>query len=410
VLPEFAPIRQYVSTEQIENVEETVRAGLQRLLLASRIKPGMSVAIGLGSRGIVCLPKILRVLLDELNHLGARPFLVPAMGSHGGGTPHGQRQVLESYGFVPPEFDLPIISAPETLKLGLTPSGMPVYFDAQAARADAIFWINRIKEHTAFKGSWESGLCKMLAVGFGKAHSAETLHAYGLKAGIPEAAQFAIGHLPLVAGIAIVENGRHQPAHISVIPAENVLEEEPKLLELARRMIPKIPFEPLDLLVVQKMGKDISGTGMDLNVIGMWRRTGGEVSPRIKVIAVLDLTETTHGNATGIGHADLIPRRLYEKIDLSATYKNCLTAQNLAGAKIPMTMENDQEVLKTGLLGAEPETARVVLVQDTLNLETLWVSSALLREISNRADLEILGPARPLVFTETGQLILEGTL
>jgi len=404
----FAPVRQQVSTERIADVTATTRQGLRSLPLDARVRPGMRIAIALPSRGISCMAQVVRVVIEELRALNAQPFLLPAMGSHGGGTAQGQREVLEGYGLGEDATGVPIISSLETMQIGTAENGMPVFADRHTAQADGIIAINRIKEHTAFKARWESGLLKILAVGLGKPRGAAEIHNWGLVDAMPAAARIVLAKLPVVAGIGIVENGHHQAARIAVIPAERIEADEPALLDLARRFTPRIPtaFEPLDLLIVQEMGKDISGTGMDLNVVGMWRRTGGPVSPLISVIAVLDLTPNSHGNAIGVGHCDLISQRLRDKIDIAATYTNCLTSHNLAGAKIPITLPTDRQVIEAGLLGVAPERARAVLIRNTLTLDVIWVSEALLPMISATPMLEQIGEPQPLAFNAHDALIV----
>jgi hypothetical protein len=401
----LAPVRQIVASETIQDVAATVTAGLAALPLAQRVQPGMRVAVGVGSRGISSIREVVKTTVDTLLALGAKPFLVPAMGSHGGGTATGQRSVLEEYGMGEPDLGVPIRSSLETIQLGTTAAGMPVYFDAHAAQADAIIVANRIKPHTSFRSRWESGLFKIIAVGLGKQRGAETIHAWGIEEAMPAAARLILGKMPIVAGIGIVENGYHQAAHVQVIPAGRIEEEEPPLLEIAKAYLPRIPLEPLDLLIVQEMGKNISGTGMDLNIIGMWRRNGGLIQPLIRRLAVLDLTEGSHGNATGVGYADLIPERLRAKVDWPATYTNCLTSVNYAGARQPITLASDQDVVRTGLASLDPATARVVYIQNTLELEIFWVSPALLNEIDEHPTLAQIGEAQPLSFDTDGSLI-----
>lgn len=397
-------VKQEVASEQVGDVVTTVRAGLQALPLKNLVKPGMQIAIGVGSRGISCLYDVVATLVRELSELGARPFLLPAMGSHGGGTADGQQQVLEGYGLTQERLGVSIHNSMETVQIGTTPAGMRVYFAKEAAGADGIVVVNRIKEHTAFKGRWESGLMKMLAVGLGKVEGATEIHNWGVRSAMPVAARLILEQMPVLAGVAIVENGHHQPAQIAVLPAAQIEEEEPVLLDRARALMPRIPLEPLDLLVVGEMGKNISGTGMDLNVIGMWRRTGGPVSPQFERIAVLDLTETSHGNAIGVGHGDLITRRLYDKIDFDATYTNSLTSHNLAGGKIPIVLPSDRAAIEAGLAGVDSERARLLLIRNTLELEQIWVSQPLLPAVEASPRLTVNGAPRPLPFTREGEL------
>jgi hypothetical protein len=398
------PVRQQVSGQHVADVAAEVHAGLEALPLRDRVQPAMRVAVAVGSRGITCLTTVVETVLEALRELGADPFLVPAMGSHGGGTAEGQRAVLESYGLHPDITGAPILSDMEAIEIGTTPEGIRVYFDRHAAGADAIIAVNRIKEHTAFKGRWESGLLKIIAVGLGKARGAAEIHNRGVREAMPAAARLILKKMPVIAGVGIIENGYHQPARIAVLPAERIEAEEPALLDLARQLMPRIPFEPLDLLVVKEMGKDISGTGMDLNVIGMWRRTGGPVEPLIDTVAVLELTGNSHGNAIGVGHADLISQRLRDQIDQVATDLNCLTSHNLPGGKIPITLGTDRQVIAAGLAGIPAEQARVLFIRNTLALEMMWASAALLPAVAASPALTIAGPGKLLPFTPSGAL------
>ena len=402
--PNLAPVRQHLTSDHIADVTAYVRAQIMASPLRQRIQPGARVAIGLGSRGIGSIRDVVAPLVESLLTWGAQPILIPAMGSHGGGTAEGQREVLIGYGLA--ELGIPVLSNMESVQIGTTPEGMPVYTDINAAQADAIIVVNRIKPHTAFRNHWESGLMKMLAVGFGKERGAATIHGWGLRDAMPAAARVVLAQLPVVAGIGIVENGEHQPVAIEVIPAEQIEADEPALLTLAWQHLPRIPLEPLDLLVLQEIGKDISGTGMDLNVVGMWRRTGGAPQPDFRVITALDLTANSHGNAVGVGYCDLIPQRLADKIDRQATYTNCLTAGNFNGAKLPITLPTDRDVISTALPRTASSQARMVIARNTLDLGLLWVSESLLPQLGAIPTLEQIGPPQPIVFDATGQLQL----
>lgn len=402
--PKLAPVRQHLTTDHIADVAAHVQAQLAASALQESVKPGMRVAIGLGSRGVSCIRDVVTPLVETLLTWGAQPFLVPAMGSHGGGTAEGQREVLIGYGLA--KLGVPILSNMESTEIGTTPEGMPVYTDINAAQADGIIVVNRIKPHTAFRNHWESGLMKMLAVGLGKERGAATIHGWGLRDAMPAAARVALEKLPVIAGIGIVENGEHQPAAIEVIPAAQIEAREPALLKLAWEHLPRIPLEPLDLLVLQEIGKDISGTGMDLNVVGMWRRTGGLPEPDFRVITALDLTPNSHGNAVGVGYCDLIPQRLADKIDRHVTYTNCLTAGNFNGGKMPITLPTDRDVISAALPRTNPAHARVVVTRNTLDLGLLWVSESVLPQIEPVATLEQIGPPQSMVFDAAGQLSL----
>lgn len=402
----ITPIRQQLADIKVDNVAAEVRQGLQALKLGNYVRPEMRIAIAVGSRGIFCLPEVARTIIEELIALGAEPFFVPAMGSHGSATAEGQRTILEESGLRFESLPVPILSSMETVQIGSTPQGMPVFLDVHAHKADGIFAINRIKPHTSFRGRWESGLMKILAIGLGKARGAAEIHKWGIRDAMPAAARVILAQTPVIAGIGIVENGYHQPARIDVLPASRIEAEEPALLDLARQFLPGIPLEPLDLLIVQQMGKDISGTGMDPNVIGMWRRAGGPIEPFFKIVAVLDLTPRSHGNAIGVGFADLIPARLREAIDLDATYTNCLTARNFPAARIPLTLPTDREVLRAGLMGTAEKVARIAIIRNTLNLDVLWVSQPLMKEVHTSPMLKSIGPAQPMSFTADGRFLM----
>ncbi|MEX1019738.1 MAG: lactate racemase domain-containing protein [Litorilinea sp.] len=408
-LPAFAPIRQSLTTAAITDLPGHLRPQLDALLADVSHLPdlrGKRIAVGVGSRGIGCIGEVVAITIEALRAAGADPFIVPAMGSHGGGTAEGQRQVLESYGIAA---RAPVYSDMDAQLLGETAAGMPVYFDPHANQADGVIVVNRIKPHTGFRGDWESGLYKMLAVGLGKEKGAATMHSWGLREAIPDAARYLIANKPILAGIAIVENGHHAPARLEAIPAAAIEQREPVLLQEAWGHLPLIPFNDLDLVVLQAIGKDISGSGMDLNVVGMWRRTGGLPEPRIRVLAALDLTPKSHGNAVGVGFCDLIPQRLADQIDIHATYTNCLTAGNFNGAKIPITLPNDRSIFDTALAGPNPNTARAVIVRNTLDLDTLWVSQALLAEVATNDQLTQLEPAAELIFDAAGGLRLSSS-
>lgn len=402
--PLIAPVRQHLTEQAIADPYTYTRTALDAHESIAQLAAGTSVAVGVGSRGIGCIQPVVRATLDALTARGAKPFLVPAMGSHGGGTADGQREVLHGYGLA--DLGAPIFSDMEAVQIGSTAAGMPVFFDRFAAEADAIMVINRIKPHTSFRAKWESGLMKMLAVGLGKRQGAATYHAWGIADAIPAAGEVVMATLPVLGGVAIVENGHHKPAVIEALTAAQLRTREPELLQEAWTHLPTIPLAPLDVLVLREIGKDISGTGMDLNVVGMWRRSGGPVEPAIARLAVLDLTANSHGNGIGVGYADVIPQALRDKIDWQATYTNCLTSANFNGAKVPITLPDMRSTIATALPSLGAADARMVIARNTLDLEQLWVSTALLDDVARAPQLECIGDPRPIQFDATGTLIL----
>jgi hypothetical protein len=405
-LPRFFKIRQALPEDHLADVAATVRAELDRIGLSSRVlQPGWSVAITAGSRGIASIPLVIRTVAEVVRAAGAEPFVVPAMGSHGGATPAGQRHVLAEYGISEAAVGAPIRATMDTVELGRLPSGAVVHFDAYAAAADATIVVNRVKAHTAFRGEIESGLCKMTAIGLGKQPGAEQAHAYGLRETIPLAASLSLGRNNVVAGLALVENAAHDLAIVQACQPAEFLEVDRELLKKANTLLPRIPFDHLHLLVVGWLGKNLSGSGMDYNVVGMWRRIGGERIPDFERIAVLDLTPESDGNGLGVGIADFTTRRLFQKLDLTKMYMNGLTAGALAAIKIPIVLDSDRQLLGVALHSVgHGADARVAIVRSTLDLHELWVSQALADEVAADPRLEVVGPLQELEFAHDDQL------
>ena len=405
-LPRVALVRQRFATEAIESIPDAVQAAAAASGVSARLKAGSSVAITAGSRGIAHIPTILASLVTVLRDLGADPFIVPAMGSHGGATAPGQREVLDGYGITEASVGAPVRASMEVVQLGTTPNGAPVFMDRIAAQADGIVVAARIKPHTGFRASIESGLCKMLAVGLGKQRGADSMHAHGLAETIPQAAEVALRAAPVIMGLGIVENALDQPYRLVGIAPEQFHETDRELLQIANGLLPRIPFEQLDVLVIDWIGKNISGSGMDPNVIGMWRRLGGERRPDYRRIVVRDVTPESHGNALGIGWADFTTRRLVDQIDYQAMYMNCLTANAPEVGRVPITLETDREAigiaLKTALASPQPRLARV---HSTLRLEQFHVSEALLPEVKDHPRLEVVADAVPMQFDDAGGLL-----
>jgi hypothetical protein len=404
-LPRFCKVIQELPHDRVAQVAQSVRAELQRIGLADRVRPGWAVAITAGSRGIADIPLVIHTVAEVVREAGAEPFVVPAMGSHGGATPEGQRHVLAEYRITEQSVGAPIRATMDTVEVGQLPSGAVVYFDAEAAQADATIVVNRVKAHTAFRGEVESGLCKMTAIGLGKQRGAEQIHAHGLKEHIPLAARLSLERTNVVAGLALVENAAHELAVIRATPPAGFLDTDRELLKVANEYLPRIPFEHLHVLVVGWLGKNLSGSGMDYNVVGMWRRIGGEPVPNFERIVVLDLTEESDGNGLGVGIADFTTRRLYDKLDLYKTYMNGLTANALAAIKVPIVLESDRQALGVALHSVSlSEPSRVAIVRNTLELAELWVSEALIAEVERNPRLTVVGGLDTLAFDQQQRL------
>jgi hypothetical protein len=404
-LPPMALVRQRFPREHIADVRASVAEALRASGLPSRLRPGARIAVTVGSRGIAQLPAIVGAAVATLRELGAEPFVVPAMGSHGGATAEGQREVLEGYGVTAAAVGAPILATMDVVEVGRTAAGVPVYTDRHAWEADGVLVFGRVKAHTAFKAPIESGLCKMLAVGLGKQRGAETLHGAGLARAIPDVARVLLGTGKVVGGLAVVENAADDPYRIEAVPPEAFHATDEALLRLSNSLLPRIPFDHLDVLVVDWIGKNLSGSGMDPNVIGMWRRLGGERRPDYRRIVVRDVTPESHGNAIGIGWADFTTRRLVDAIDYGAMYMNCLTANAPDVARIPMTMATDREALEAAAkTSGAAGPLRIVRVHSTLRLEEMYVSQALLPEVEANPGLEVLAPPAPLLLDDAGHL------
>lgn len=413
VLPQVTPVRRLlhdVPTEQ--DPYSAAQAALAPL--AAAIKPGARIAVTAGSRGIHDLVTVVRAAVDWLRMAGAEPFVVPAMGSHGGATAEGQREMLAGLGVTPESVGCPIEATMETVVLGNLPDGTPVHHDALAAKADGVLLVNRVKPHTDFHGPVESGLGKILAIGLGNHQGAAALHAGGiplLGSSIEAAARMVVASGKILGGLAILENAYEQAAAVELVVAEGIAGvAENALLARAGSLMARLPFDSLDVLVVDEMGKDKSGTGMDTNVIGRcWVHGIPEFeSPSIAAVSVHRLSEASHGNASGLGLADVIPASMLEQIDLRASYVNALTSGS-GGARrsrLPMVLEDDA----AAVLGAVTMSGRrdwselrLARIRDTLSPNDLMVTPALLDEVVDRFDLEITGTARDLT-DATGSL------
>lgn len=408
-LPRMYKIRQRFASQRLADAGRATAEALAGCGVS--LQPGQRVAIAVGSRGIADLNLITRAVVDWTRAQGAEPFLVPAMGSHGGATAEGQKQVLEGYGLTPQGVGAPIRSSLEVVELPRGDLPIPVYFDQCASEADAVLVINRVKPHTSFHGRFESGLMKMIAIGLGKHAQATAIHQHGL-AGLrelmPRIAMQILARTPIVLGIAVVENALDEPMLIEAIPAARIAEVEPGLLELARRNMPCLPTDRLDLLIVDRMGKDISGLGMDPNIIGRLKIRGQSEPdrPDIRLILARELSAGSHGNAIGVGLADIITRRLFEQIDLRATYENVLTSTFNERGKLPLIADDDRQAVEFALrllAAPQPELLRVARIRDTLHLQEVCVSQAVLDELKAAGDAHICGPVEPL-FTASGEL------
>jgi hypothetical protein len=380
------------------------------------VKRGASIAVAAGSRGISNYATVVGTVVAILKDAGAKPFIVPAMGSHGGATPEGQRGLLAEYGITEEKMGVPLRDSMATERLGATEEGIAVHFSAEALKADGIVVVNRVKPHTDFIGKVGSGLLKMISIGLGKQAGAAACHAAGQKFGLERVikgvAGISLRKAPVLWGVAILEDPYHETAKLSVVPRSEIEAREVELQLEARKLMPRLPFDDMDLLIIDRIGKNISGPGMDPNVVGRpvqgYSATLSDRSwnPVVRRILVTDLTAESHGNAIGIGMADFTTARLVGKIDKKAMY--ALTSLSVATVKIPITFDTDREAVR-GALGTlaldDPAKAKVIRIQDTLSLGKIQLSEAFAEAVRAKKELSPLGPPEEIAFDAAGNLL-----
>ncbi|GIP39753.1 hypothetical protein J31TS4_30330 [Paenibacillus sp. J31TS4] len=410
-IPEMVRIRQNFDASVVEDPEGTLRKELKRPGAVDRIRPGQQVAVAVGSRGIANIDLFTKLTIEAIREAGAHPFIVPCMGSHGGATAEGQTEVLAHLGVTEEAMGAPIRSTMEVVKLDELPNGLPVYIDKYAYEADAIVVINRVKPHTAFRGRIESGIMKMISIGLGKQKGAEACHQLGFKymaENVPAMARVMLDKLPILFGVALVENAYDQTCRIEVLPAEQIEEREMELLEEAKARLPQILFDQIDVLVIDYIGKNISGDGMDPNVTGRYPTPYATGGPDVSKMVVLDLTKETKGNANGVGTADFTTQRLVDQMDRTATYANGLTSTVCAPTKIATTLANQEDAIKAAVKTCnilDYTKCRLVRIKDTLHLGEIEISVNLLEEARRHPDIEILSEMPyALQFDEEGNL------
>ncbi|MDQ2683309.1 MAG: lactate racemase domain-containing protein [Chloroflexota bacterium] len=416
-LPRWVKVRQTLDDTTVPDIAAAVAAEFNRPGVGETITPGMTVALTAGSRGIHAIDQILKATVDEVKRRGATPFIVPAMGSHGGATVEGQLSILEHYNITPESMGCEIRASMETVHLGFVEETVPVYFDKTAyEQADAVIPIGRVKPHTDFVGPVESGLMKMIAIGLGKQKGAEYFHARGFKVFdhlIPAVGKFSLTKVNMPFGIATVENGYSKCSHIEAVPAATMYDRETELLVIARERLGRLPGQELDVLIVDEIGKDISGDGADPNVvnrdvIGVVDREKLGFKPTIQRMIFRDLTPDTEGNATGVGMADIVLQQLADKFDPVKTYMNVITSKGPVGGKMPIIANNDRQALYFALaccLDTEVETARIARIRSTKYVEDLWVSEPFLDQVLSSGRVEVVNEPGPILFDDSGMFI-----
>ena len=411
-LPRMIDVRQKFQTARLPSVTAAVKEEFLRPEVKAKIKPGMSVAVGCGSRGVANIAEVAKAVVSEIKALGGKPFIFPAMGSHGAATAEGQKGVLEGYGITESFTGVPVRATMDTVKLAELDDGTPIHMDKFAFEADGVVLINRIKPHTSFRAPIESGIVKMLTIGMGKIMGATTLHTHGMdRFGelLPKVARLIMSKINFMFGVGLVENAEEDTAILEVLPAEQVFEREAILQAKAKEMMARLYFDEIDVLIIDQIGKNISGFGADPNIMGRnCRFVEWEAKPFVKKIVMLGLTPETHGNATGLGVADVITMRLFKEMDVAATYANVITSAYLDGAAIPIIMNSEREAIQLAVktvLRVKPKDAKIVRIKNTLHVTHIQVSEPLLDVVrANPMRFEVLGPPLAMEFDAGGKL------
>lgn len=410
-LPNMIPVKVIFDAPKLESIDRTIAEQFKNSRIREKIKAGQTIAVGCGSRGIANIAEVAKAVVSEIKALGGNPFIFPAMASHGAATAEGQQQVLEGYGITEAYVDCQLRATMEVEEVDTLADGTRIFMDRFAAEADGVVLIGRIKPHTNFRAPIESGIVKMMTIGMGKIRGATELHYHGMEAFkelLPDAARVIMSKKPFLFGVGLVENAKEELAVIEVIPAETLFDREPQLLSRARELMSKLLFDVIDVLVIDDMGKNISGAGFDPNVTGRnFRDTPWSGPPEIQKIVCLDLTDKTHGNATGLGAADVITMKLYQRMDIAATYANVITGSYLDGAAIPMIMNTEEEAIRLSvktLRRVRPQDARIVHIKNTLELTEIVVSEPLTAQVEAHPQMQINGDAAPFAFGPDGSL------
>ena len=408
-------IKQNFCNDKIVNIHQYLHQSFYKSDLPERIQSGDRIGITVGSRGISNMSVIVKQLLEDIKSLGAKPFILAAMGSHGGATSQGQRDILASYDITEETMGVRILSSMETVRIGTVKDQIPVYFSKDALELDGIIALNRVKLHTDFKSNlMESGLSKILVIGLGKRDGAESIHSlgvFGLKNVIPEAVKVILEKAPILEGVGILENGYDQTMDIKLVPPAAIVDTDRELLKISKTVFPGLPCKDIDVAIALEMGKNISGTGLDTNVIGKLDINSEKEPdyPRINKLVVFDLTEASHGNALGIGLADITTKKLVDKINFQDTYANTITSTFLNRAKIPITMNSEKEAVEIALKTCwktDPNYLKILIMKNTLDLEYLYVSQAIWDDIKNDSQIEASGDWENIIFSQEGNLEL----
>ncbi|WP_455543594.1 nickel pincer cofactor-dependent isomerase, group 22 [Intestinibacter sp.] len=411
-LPQIMKVKQIFDDTKLDDVSKALNEKLIQKQIGKKIKDGMKIAITGGSRGISHYQDFVKTIVDYVKKCGATPFIVPAMGSHGGGTSEGQENMLKKLGITKDTVGCDIISCMDVVEVGRTSNDLPVYIDKNAANADGIILLNRIKLHTSFRGRYESGLIKMMAIGLAKRKGADMTHSLryeNMAQNLVEVGTIALQNLNIICGIASIENGYNEVADVFVLKEDEILEEEPKILEKSKRLMSRIYLDDIDVLVVNEIGKNISGTGVDTNIVGRFHTNAASGGPNTIKLGFLDISEKSGGNGNGMGLADFVSKKFYNKVDFDATYINAITSTEPNSVKLPLVLDNDKYVFKgcVKLCGVRNlDDLKLVVINNTKELDEIYMSKAALENVVDKNKVEVTSELFDIPFDKDGNLDL----
>ena len=411
-LPQIMKVKQVFDDTKLDNVEDNLNQKLIQKNIKSKIKPGMKIAITGGSRGISNYKELMKTVVSFVKDCGAIPFIVPAMGSHGGGTAEGQKNMLKKLGITKESVGCEIISSMDVVEVGRTSKNLPVYIDKNAVSADGIILLNRVKLHTSFRGKYESGLIKMMAIGLAKRKGADMTHSLryeNMAENLVDVGMVGLNNLNIICGVATIENGYNEVADVFVLQKDEILEEEPKILERSKHLMPRIYLDDIDVLIVNEIGKNISGTGVDTNIVGRFHTNAASGGPNTIKLGFLDISEKSGGNGNGMGLADFVSKKFYDKVDFEATYINAITSTELNSVKMPLVLDDDKYVFKgcVKLCGVRNlEDLKLVIINNTKELDEVYMSKAAFENVVDKSKVKKISDLFDIPFDKYNNLNL----
>ena len=411
-LPQIMKVSQTFDNTKLDDVEGDLNQKLIDKNIKDKIKPGMKIAITGGSRGISSYKELMKTIVSFVKKCGATPFIVPSMGSHGGGTSEGQENMLKKLGITKESVGCEIISSMDVVEVGRTSKDLPVYIDKNAANADGIILLNRVKLHTSFRGKYESGLIKMMAIGLAKRKGADMTHFLryeNMAENLVEVGKIALNNLNIICGVASIENGYNEVADVFVLNKDEILQEEPKILEKSKRLMPRIYLDDIDVLIVNEIGKNISGTGVDTNIVGRFHTNAASGGPNTVKLGFLDISEKSGGNGNGMGLADFVSKKFFRKIDFESTYINAITSTEPNSVKLPLVLDNDKYVFQgcVKLCGVKNiQDIKLVIINNTKELDEIYMSKSAFENAVDKSKVKKESELFDIPFDDEGNLDL----